>query len=88
MSAHPETASLVSVPHVLQGEVVTGSANVYGPSGAQFATPRLDLDRLVWPRSEPGPAFDVPLAEIMDVLVNWLPQHIVKMDKQYGPHAH
>ncbi len=69
MSAHPETASLVSVPHVLQGEVVTGSANVYGPSGAQFATPRLDLDRLVWPRSEPGPAFDVPLAEIMDVLV-------------------
>lgn len=69
MSAHPETASLVSVPHVIQGEVVTGTANVYGPSGAQFATPRLDLDRLVWPRSEPGPAFDVPLAEIMDVLV-------------------
>ena len=34
MSAHPETASLVSVPHVLQGEVVTGAANVYGPADA------------------------------------------------------
>ena len=43
--------------------------SVFGPAGAQFATPRLDLDRLVWPRAEPGPAFDVPLAEIMDVLV-------------------
>lgn len=69
MSAHPETVPLVSVPHVIQGEVVTGSANVHGPAGARFATPRLELDRLVWPRSEPGPAFAVPLDEIMDVLV-------------------
>ena len=23
--------------------------------------------------------------EVMDLVVNWLPQHIIKMDKQYGP---
>src|SRR5204862_1730727 len=36
---------------------------------------KLDLDDLVWPRSAPGPAFDTPLAEIVDVLVQlgaWL----------------
>ena len=27
------------------------------------------MDRLVWLRTQPGPAFDVPLAEIMDILV-------------------
>jgi hypothetical protein len=71
MSAHPNVTSheIVKVAHVIQGETILGSAHVFGPAGAQFATPRLDLDRLVWPRAEPGPAFDVPLAEIMDVLV-------------------
>ena len=71
MSAHPNVTNLeiVEVPHVIQGETVLGSDRVFGPAGAQFATPRLDLDRLVWPRAKPGPAFDVPLAEIMDVLV-------------------
>jgi Acyl-CoA reductase (LuxC) len=71
MSAHPSLTSqqIVEVPHVIQGETVFGAAHVFGPAGAQFATPRLDLDRLVWPRAEPGPAFDLPLAEIMDVLV-------------------
>ena len=47
----------------------------YGASGARFTTPKLDLDRLVWLRTQPGPAFDMPLAEIMDILVatgQWL----------------
>jgi hypothetical protein len=72
MSAKPDvvaSSGIVEVPHVIQGKVVTGAVHVFGPAGAQFATPRLDLDSLVWPRSEPGPAFDVPLNEIMDVLV-------------------
>ena len=46
-----------------------GTELEYGPARSRFATPALDLDELVWPRREPGPAFDVPLAEIIDVLV-------------------
>jgi len=57
------------VLHVVKGKVVSGSASEFGTPGARFTTPALDLDQLVWPRSEPGPAFDVPLAEIIDVLV-------------------
>jgi len=59
----------VPVCHVIKGRVVTGTDVEYGPARARFATPTLDLDSLVWPRREPGPAFDVPLSEIMDVLV-------------------
>ncbi len=71
MSANPNvaTSDIVHVPHVIKGAVVTGAVNVFGQPGSQFATPRLDLDSLVWPRSEPGPAFNVPLREIMDLLV-------------------
>jgi hypothetical protein len=62
----------VPVCHVLQGvteNAANGAALSFGPAQAPFATPKLDLDRLTWPRNQPGPAFDVPLAEIMDVLV-------------------
>jgi Acyl-CoA reductase (LuxC) len=71
MGANPNVAigDIVQVPHIIKGEVVTGAANVFGPAGAQFAAPRLDLDSLVWPRSEPGPAFDLALDEIMDLIV-------------------
>ena len=57
------------VCHVIKGETVIGCDLEFGPTHARFATPNLDLDALVWPRHEPGPAFDVPVAEIMDVLV-------------------
>lgn len=63
------TAELARVPHIIKGETFTGTAQVFGPPHAAFATPALDLNQLVWPRTEPGPAFDLPLAEIMDVLV-------------------
>lgn len=65
----------VPVCHVIKGETVTGSDLEFGPAHARFATPKLDLNALVWPRQEPGPAFDVPLSEIMDLLVDtgrWL----------------
>lgn len=71
--------ALITVDHIVQGERVRGSEQAYG----RFATPKLELDRLVWPRSTPGPAFDTPLAEIVDVLVQlgaWLaadPQAVV-----------
>jgi len=59
----------VPVCHVIKGQTVFGAELEYGPPRSRFATPALDLDALVWSRREPGPAFDVPLAEIMDVLV-------------------
>lgn len=63
------TTSAVPVCHVVKGQVVTGTAHEFGSPQARFATPALDLNDLVWTRREPGPAFDTPLAEIIDVLV-------------------
>ena len=65
------TISTPAVPvcHVVKGHVVTGAAHEFGSPQARFATPALDLNALVWTRREPGPAFDTPLAEIIDLLV-------------------
>lgn len=56
------------VPHVIRGRLKdpTGQSDVTDHNG--FSTPALDLDELVWPRAEPGPAFDLPLAEIISFL--------------------
>ncbi|MFI5473676.1 acyl-CoA reductase [Streptomyces cacaoi] len=62
-------ASSVAVVHIVRGEVDHGAQITHGRPGAAFTAPALDLDRLVWPRSEPGPAFQVPVAEIVDLLV-------------------
>ncbi|MGA8705570.1 MAG: acyl-CoA reductase [Steroidobacteraceae bacterium] len=78
MSANPSTLSAVRatsgcepalVMHVIKGELVTGREHEYGPATGRFVTPALDLNTLVWPRSAPGPAFDVPVREIMDLLI-------------------
>jgi hypothetical protein len=60
-----------AVPHVIKGEVITGADADYG----RFRTPALNLNDLVWPRSAPPPAADVPVAEILDIMValgDWL----------------
>jgi hypothetical protein len=71
MSANPSDLSAhgVAVPHIIKGELVTGVAQEFGPAGGRFATPGLDLNSLIWPRTEPGPAFGIPLAEIIGVLL-------------------
>jgi hypothetical protein len=65
----PNAAGAVPLCHVVKGCTISGADHEYGPAQARFTTPKLDLNALVWPRSEPGPAFDVPVAEIMDLLV-------------------
>ena len=55
----------VAVDHIIKGELVTGTAANYGA----FCTPELDIDALVWQRTEAGPAFHTPIDEVMDVLV-------------------
>jgi len=59
----------VAVRHVVKGVILEGAELEYGPAHARFTTPALDLDALVWPRAEAPPAADVPVDEIIDVLV-------------------
>lgn len=60
----------VAVPHVVKGRVLTECTVVHGGvDGARYATPELVLDDLVWSRTEALPALQVPVAEIIDVLV-------------------
>ena len=65
------TQSLVSVPHVVKGKYVAPDQGVIYPGvdGADFATPRLEPNDLVWQRTERLPAEDVPLSEVVDLLV-------------------
>ncbi len=70
-----QESTAVQVPHIVKGERLTGADCEFGRPGARFTTPALDLNALVWPRNQPGPAFDVPVAEIIDLLVevgDWL----------------
>lgn len=62
---------LLRVPHVIAGRFDENFQTVYpgSASTAGFTTPVLDLDGLVLPRSELPPAYDLPVAEIIDFLV-------------------
>ncbi len=61
----------ILVPHVIKGETIIDAAVEHRSraTGDVVMTPAIDLDALIWPRREPGPAFDTPLAEIVDFLV-------------------
>jgi hypothetical protein len=60
---------IVHVPHFVQGRAVFGDGIQHqSRMGTVFITPALELDQLVRPRAEPGPAFDLPLREILDLL--------------------
>ncbi|WP_210593068.1 acyl-CoA reductase [Streptomyces sp. GESEQ-35] len=67
----PTTSAIgTAVVHVVRGEVADDGPCVdHGRGDTAFSAPALDLNRLVWPRTEPGPAFGVPSAEIVDLLV-------------------
>lgn len=55
----------VAVPHFIKGKLVTGD----GAQHSAFVTPALDIDALVWQRTEAGPAFSLSTKEIIDLLV-------------------
>src|SRR5579862_1639054 len=60
-----------SAPFFVRGKLVEG-CDVRHKSrdlGVDFVTPKIDLDALIGPRTEPGPLFDIKLAEILDFLV-------------------
>jgi len=63
--------SPIRVDHFVRGRLVSGDAVKHRSRdlGVDFATPAIDLDALVAPRSELPPLLDVPLTEIVDFLV-------------------
>jgi hypothetical protein len=71
MTVTTTTKTKIRVPHVVQGRLVWGEDTEYlsRDFGVPFVTPRLRLDELFEPRTRPGPAFELPLAEIIDYLV-------------------
>ena len=70
-TASAPPASTIRVPHFVRGELVWGEESEYlsRDFGVPFVTPRLEYNGLFAPRSEVGPAFDVPVSEIIDFLV-------------------
>ncbi|MBP2368542.1 acyl-CoA reductase [Pseudonocardia parietis] len=63
--------SAVSAPFFLRGELDDGRDITHRSRdlGVTFATPRIDMNRAVHPRTEVPPLLDVPLTEIIDFLV-------------------
>jgi hypothetical protein len=62
---------VVSAPFFLRGELVEGQDVTQRSRdlGVTFATPKLQLNKVVHPRTEVPPLLNVPLAEIIDFLV-------------------
>ncbi|MEU6642849.1 acyl-CoA reductase [Saccharomonospora sp. NPDC046836] len=74
----------IRVPHFVRGRLVWGEDTEYlsRDFGVPFVTPRLELDELFVPRTSPGPAFDAPVAEIIDFLVETA-QHLTLEKNAY-----
>jgi hypothetical protein len=75
---------VVSAPYFIRGQTVEGNNATHKSRdlGVSFATPKLDLDRVIHPRTETPPLLNVPLAEIIDFLVE-TGQRIVGPDNPY-----
>ena len=60
----------VSAPFFVRGVLVEGCQVLHRSRdlGVDFATPKIDLDAIITPRSQPGPLFDIKLSEIIDFL--------------------
>lgn len=58
-------SSAIHVPHVIKGELIENPTEDFG----SFKCPRIELDDLVWPRAQSGPAFNVPVKDIINYLV-------------------
>jgi Acyl-CoA reductase (LuxC) len=59
------------VTHVAHGRMVRGRDLEFTSRSREvaFATPKINVEDLVWPRPFPGPAFDLPMTDVVDFLV-------------------
>jgi hypothetical protein len=71
MSSVLESGTAVSAPFFVRGALIAGNDAIHRSRdlGVTFATPKINLDRLVHPRTEVPPLLNVPLAQIIDFLV-------------------
>jgi Acyl-CoA reductase (LuxC) len=69
--APSDATAVVSAPFFARGELIEGNDAVHRSRdlGVSFATPKINLNRIVQPRTEVPPLLNVPLAEIIDFLV-------------------
>jgi hypothetical protein len=86
MTSIDADTQMLAVPHFVRGRTITVDSPSDGTSYSGFYTPTLDLDSLIWPRIESGPAFDVPVAEIIDLLVE-LGQRLDPADNEHMARA-
>ncbi len=65
------SAQVDSAPFFIRGKVIEGADAVHRSRdlGVDFATPKLDRNALIHPRTELPPLLDVPVSEIIDFLV-------------------
>jgi hypothetical protein len=71
LSTRPSTdAAADSAPFFIRGRVVEGTDQTHRSRdlGVDFATPKIDLNALVHPRTELPPLLNTPLSEIIDFL--------------------
>ena len=68
--AAQNTEPQLLVPHFIKGRLETGAGKIYHSRdlGASFATPDTRLNDLFWPRTEPLPALNVSVAEVIEVV--------------------
>lgn len=69
--SQPANEPIVAAPFFVRGELIEGSDVTQRSRdlGVTFATPKIPLDRVVPPRTQVPPLLNVPLAEIIDFLV-------------------
>ena len=65
MALDSAVGSVTAVPHVIKGRAHINATKDFGA----FRCPEINLDDLVWFRHQPGPAFDTPIRDIIDFLV-------------------
>lgn len=70
-SSGEQAKPAISAPFFICGELVEEADTVQRSRdlGVDFAKPKIDLDRVVHPRTEVPPLLNVPLSEIIDFLV-------------------
>ncbi|CAB3721739.1 acyl-CoA reductase [Paraburkholderia rhynchosiae] len=75
-SLHGGAPAYLLVPHVYRGRTVSGAAvtHISRDLGTGFRTPAIELDDLIWSRTQAGPAFDLPIAHVIDFLVELGPR--------------
>ncbi len=69
-TSHEAAEEPLLVPHFVKGQLIVGTdrSHFSRDLGANFYTPATPLNDLFWPRSQPLPAADLKVAEVIELL--------------------